>query len=144
MPLLSTWLRVFLIVILALNGAGKGYASVGMEREAGLVRSHGVDVDNRNVVSASPCPDHHDAMATGSETPEHRSRGDEPGPDDQHGAPDCCDPSHCDCPCMHACVALPVLTVKIPGPSGKDVGVRRLSLEHPAPALPHLIRPPIG
>lgn len=144
MAVLPTLLRVLLIFILVLNGTGSVYASAGMELEAGQHHSPMASAGKEQAVSTSPCVDHHRAMATESETPERESPADAPQPDDQHGAPDCCDPSHCKCPCMHACAALPVLAVRMPAPLGNDVGVRRLSLGHPAPALPHLIRPPIG
>jgi hypothetical protein len=142
MHVLSTLLRVMLILILILNGVGDVYASAGMQLKT--TQSHSLTSANKQPAVTPPCPDHHGAMAVEPQTTEREQPASPPLSGDQHGSPDCCDPSHCKCPCMHACAALPVLAVRMPVPLGNDVGVRRLSLGHPAPVLPHLIRPPIG
>ena len=61
-----------------------------------------------------------------------------------HAGPDCCKSSACRCACVHACAsALPArLHVSVQLALGLDV--MPLPLGHAAPALPHLIRPPIG
>lgn len=145
MPVLQTLSRFFLILALVLNGVGNAYASAAMVTGASQssldVRS--TDVNEEPALTAS-CSDHHGAMAMEPETIESEKPAGAPSPGDQHGTPDCCDPSHCKCPCMHAFAAMPVLAVKMPNFLGNAVGVRRLSLGHPSPALPHLIRPPIG
>lgn len=145
MPVLQTLSRIFLILALVLNGVGNAYASAVMVTGASQssldVRS--TDVNEERALTAS-CSDHHAAMTVELETTEREIPVGAPSPGDQHGTPDCCDPSHCKCPCMHVCAALPVLVAKVSNSLGNDIGVHRLSLGHPSPALPHLIRPPIG
>lgn len=143
MPLFSILPRVFLILVLILNGAGNTYASVGMALGAGHHQASSTDTDEEQVAML-PCSDHQAAMLVGSETAAGENAAPALPPDDQHGSPDCCDPLHCKCPCVHACTALPVVASKMLTDFGHDASVRRLQPEHPSPALPHLIRPPIG
>ncbi|WP_425562613.1 CopL family metal-binding regulatory protein [Lysobacter hankyongensis] len=145
MPTLPALLRIFLILVLVLNGIGNAYASAMMVTGAkqSSVEARSADASGDRALTSS-CPDHHDAMAMEPGMIEREKPASPPSSGDRHGSPDCCDPSHCKCPCMHACAALPVLAVRMRVPLGNDVGVRRLSLGHPAPVLPHLIRPPIG
>jgi hypothetical protein len=144
MPFLSAMMRVLLILILVLNGVGSAYASIRMGE--GMGRSHSSDVSAKPEQPPEPpssCPDHHDGMAMKPAAAEKQPAS-PASPDDSHGSSDCCDASHCTCPCMHACAALPLLATRTPASVGRDLGVRPLSLGHPSPALPHLIRPPIG
>lgn len=143
MAVFSTPLRVLLILILILDGIGSAYASAGMELEA--TQSHSFMNANIQQVVTPTCSDHHGAMAAEPGVTEREQPASTPPQSkQQHGTTDCCDLSLCKCPCLPACAALPVLVVRMPVPLGNDVGVRRLSLGHPAPVLPHLIRPPIG
>lgn len=144
MPLLPALLRVLLILVLVSNGIWSAYASIGMGE--GMGHSHSSDVSAETKpqpVPLSSCSDHRDGMVMKPVASEQAPAS--PAlPEDPHGSSDCCDPSHCTCPCVHACAALPLLASRMPDSMGHDLGVRPLSLGHPSPALPHLIRPPIG
>lgn len=132
----SLLLRLFLIAMLVLNGAWSAFASVSMnpvmEEQASEVAA-AVQVDE-------DCFAHHSAEHHPDATSIEKGgtgHGD-------HAGPDCCKSSACRCACVHACAsALPArLHVSVQLALGLDV--MPLPLGHAAPALPHLIRPPIG
>ncbi|WP_374151526.1 CopL family metal-binding regulatory protein [Xanthomonas hortorum] len=59
-------------------------------------------------------------------------------------APDCCKSSACRCACMHSAPATVAMMIFTPALVEHSQSVRPMALGHAAPALPHLIRPPIG
>ncbi len=132
----SLLLRLFLIAMLVLNGAWSAFASVSMnpvmeEQASEVAAAVQVDEDCFAHHSAEHHPDATSIEKAGA------GHGD-------HAGPDCCKSSACRCACVHACAsALPArLHVSVQLALGLDV--MPLPLGHAAPALPHLIRPPIG
>lgn len=132
----SLLLRLFLIAMLVLNGAWSAFASVSMnpvmeEQASEVAAAVQVDEDCFAHHSAEHHPDATSIEKAGT------GHGD-------HAGPDCCKSPACRCACVHACAsALPArLHVSVQLALGLDV--MPLPLGHAAPALPHLIRPPIG
>jgi len=132
----SLLLRLFLIAMLVLNGAWSAFASVSMnpvmeEQASEVAAAVQVDEDCFADHSAEHHPDATSIEKAGT------GHGD-------HAGPDCCKSSACRCACVHACAsALPArLHVSVQLALGLDV--MPLPLGHAAPALHHLIRPPIG
>ncbi|MCL6713191.1 CopL family metal-binding regulatory protein [Pseudoxanthomonas sp. z9] len=125
MSLATLLMRCLLCVALVLNGASAAAASVRM-----------LDMGSGAQAASGERGDAHDLDCAG-----HASE-----PEDK-GSPsgrDCCKSASCPCACVQGCATAmdtptdtPVIIVHagvVPTPV----------LEHPAPALPHLIRPPIG
>jgi hypothetical protein len=88
---------------------------------------------------------HHDGMpsdATASTAHDHASHS---VPTKHHGhSSDCCEGGTCQCVCahgMHATAPSPVLAMHAYGSKNQS---QPSTAGHPAPDLPHLIRPPIG
>lgn len=143
MPLPALLLRLLLSMALIFNGAGSAVASVhaagggamaslpfleGQFLPAGL--PHCADSD-----MPSPSGSRDDARGV--------APGPVPGPGD-HPAPDCCDVSACACTCAHACASVIPAVAQLPLSIARDRGVGIGAFGHAAPALPHLIRPPIA
>jgi hypothetical protein len=137
MPLRAILLRLLLCVALVFNGAGAAMASVQMMQ---------MHVDGQAIASvpaksmaeaevAMPC--HHHGQASHENGVHAPSKG-------GHPAPDCCKSNTCTCACANQ-VAIVVPVIVFHGAMAPHAGnVRPMALGHPAPALPHLIRPPIG
>lgn len=142
---MSVWailLRILLSVALVLNGATAAAAAVRMQM------SHEDGPAFAAVVVESPQPSSAD-MPCHPQTSEADSKAsvaaDDSAPSkSKHVAPDCCKSSSCNCVCAHAAQA-PLAFVLVHAPLvDQDLSVRPLLTGHPSPALPHLIRPPIG
>ena len=136
-------LRLLLCVALVFNGAASAMASVQMmQMHADGQGTASVPVPTM-VAGAEPAmPCHHDGQASHSQDAAAAAT---PSKDQQpHQTPDCCKSSTCTCACVHQAAAMvPMLVFQ--GATLLHVGsVRSMTLGHPAPALPHLIRPPIG
>ncbi|WP_313231832.1 CopL family metal-binding regulatory protein [Stenotrophomonas acidaminiphila] len=133
-------LRLLLIVVLVLNGAWSAFASVSVSpaggNQATFAATAAVEGNEDCVAHHSQVPHTGDAKALDEIGGVHG--------DQDHAGPDCCKSSACRCACVHACAsALPTyLYVSVQLALG--LHVRPLPLGHTAPALPHLIRPPIG
>lgn len=114
-------LRLLLAVSLVLNGIGGALAGVSMSIEA-----HAVAPD------ASDHAGCHEPAAEPAAEPETGDAG------------DCCDSGPCSCACaqLPQLAATELLLMPLVVVHAAAVGTR-LS-ERPAPALPHLIRPPIA
>ena len=136
-------LHLLLCIALVFNGAASAMASVQMmQMHADGQGTASVPVPTM-VAGAEPAmPCHHDGQASHSQDAAAAAT---PSKDQQpHQAPDCCKSSTCTCACVHQAAAMvPMLAfhgvVSLHGSS-----VRPMTLGHPTPALPHLIRPPIG
>lgn len=138
MPAGSLLLRLFLILALVFNGAGP---VVAMVHETGPAMAA---MDGQPMAAADAAC--HEAMAA------LHGAGSEPGaavaevPDPDHAADgaDCCKSGACHCGCAQgACAALP-LRSQAPVVGLLAPGIGALAVGHPNPAMPHLIRPPIG
>lgn len=135
-------LRLLLCVALVLNGAASAMTSVQVTQ---------MHADEHEAVSApvapmaigeSEMPCHHDGQSAHSDDAAGAAA---PAKDKQpRQAPDCCKSSTCTCACVHQAVAM-VSMMAVQGVVSLHVSsVRPMALGHPAPALSHLIRPPIG
>ena len=135
-------LRLLLCIALVFNGAASAMASVQlMQMHADGQGTASIPVPTMaDAEPAMPC--HHNGQASHSQDAADAAM---PSKDKQpHQAPDCCKSSTCTCACVHQAAAMvPMLVFQ--GATLLHVGsVRSMTLGHPAPALPHLIRPPIG
>lgn len=133
-------LRLMLCVALVFNGATSAMASVQMAQmhgQAGEMHTSASTAMAEAELAMPPC--HHDGQAahTGSADIAKPAKG-------EHPAPDCCKSSTCTCACVSHVAAVvpmaPFLTTAV----ARAGSVRPMALGHPAPALLHLIRPPIS
>lgn len=142
MSALSIFLRLFLCIGLVLNGSGVAVAATQMQ----LGHPHLEHQATMPVAAVSePCHEMAgmEALAT-QQLPAAGNDGTR-APATLAGSPaDCCDSSGCDCSCaQHVQVA----TTHPSAPSATAVSstaASRMTTGHTSPALPHLIRPPIG
>ncbi|WP_345295120.1 CopL family metal-binding regulatory protein [Luteimonas vadosa] len=139
-------LHLLLLVGLVLNGPGNAFAFV----HAGMGATAG---DSAQLETQPACHDggsaqapvrsmpavHHSMFAGGDDL---SARGGE-HPRDLAGS-DCCDAGSCRCACVHGAVAVVEMPARAPFAAIVGSAVRPLVSAHPAPVLPHLIRPPIG
>ncbi len=144
----SALLRVMLIVVLVLNGAGTAAASV-TTMQATMPEGTSATARATQKVSAMragmPCHDMAQMTAKAApsdaamQAPDHAARG-----KGKPVAPDCCKAGTCQCACVQAAQAvLPVaLAFALVSPHS-DVP-HPMHAGHADPALPHLVRPPIG
>lgn len=139
-PGMSLWavlLRVLLSVALILNGATTAMASVQMTHEFASKAATSVKTTSVEM----PCHQHQQSAVSTADAPV--------APpvlpsNAKHPAPDCCKSSACRCACLHAAPAAVPMMAFTPVMVEHTQSVRPMSLGHAAPALPHLIRPPIG
>lgn len=133
MPFWPLLLRVLLVVALVLNGTTAAVA--------GVVPMH-AHASEAAAVEQAAVPEHGcDSMAAASDKAPDQAPMPEPG---KHPAPDCCKASPCSCACVQGAQAgAPVVTIGPAAPVADPLQPPR-SARHAAPALPHLIRPPIG
>ena len=135
-------LHLLLCIALVFNGAASAMASVQMMQ----MHADGHEAASTPVApmasAESEMPCHHDGQPAHSQDAADAATATK---DKQPGqSPDCCKSSTCTCACVHQAAAMvPMLAfhgvVSLHGSS-----VRPMTLGHPTPALPHLIRPPIG
>jgi hypothetical protein len=128
----SLLLRLLLCIALVANGTSAVYASTLMTAGAGTDATAAASHD-----AEPPCHDMpamtHAAMAADHDTPAAPVSHD-----------DCCPPGACLCSCVSHAPTLPAFGVfALPArPSAAPVAALRVAFA--SPALPHLIRPPIG
>lgn len=143
---MSVWallLRVLLSVALVLNGAAGAAAAVRMQMPHGDGQAlAAMAVESPELSSDDVPPCHQPATEADGEAPLAAA---DPAPaGSKHSTPDCCKSSSCNCVCAHATQA-PLASTFVHAPLvDRSQNVRPLLLGHPAPALPHLNRPPIG
>ena len=130
-------LRLLLCVALVFNGAASAMASVQMmqlhAQADDAVASAGMQAD---AMAESTLPCHH-----GEQAPEESTA---PAKTKHPATPDCCKSNTCTCACVSPVVAM-VPTLAFHDVSMADADdVRAMAPGHATPALPHLIRPPIG
>lgn len=139
---MSPWsflLRVLLSLSLALNGVTAAAAATHMPlmHEATTQASPAVAAEGNQDM---PCHGHHASKANAG----HDAPAATPDKTTSKSSPDCCKSGACRCACVHAAQAAltdwPIAASTVE----RDLSVRPLLLGHAAPALPHLIRPPIG
>ncbi|MEZ0470042.1 CopL family metal-binding regulatory protein [Luteimonas salinilitoris] len=144
MPARSVLLQLFLIVALLVDGMGVAAASMHLNHSTAVASDASTDgAPPPGAEVKKPC---HDQGTDGSAPLEKHahSAGGSPGEDEPQSPGDCCESGDCRCTCMHHCQAA-VVAVALDAPTPEhDESVRPMSSAHASPALPHLIRPPIG
>ena len=136
MAVWSILLRLFLAAALIFNGAATAVASVHMHQMGG--------------VPATTQPEPEPASAEEPPCHEHASTAaDQPAPavdpdTDESQSPDCCKSGNCRCGCVHQATAAVLGLRSVASAIEHAASVRPMSTGHAGPALPHLIRPPIG
>ena len=144
---MSVWailLRILLSVALVLNGATGAAAAVRMQmsHEDGQALAIAAVAVESPESSSDDMPCHQQAIEADSKA--SLAADDSAPPGSKHPTPDCCKSSSCNCVCTHAAQApLAFVFVHVPLVD-HSLSVRALLPGHPSPALPHLIRPPIG
>ncbi|MGH8083842.1 MAG: CopL family metal-binding regulatory protein [Lysobacter sp.] len=146
MSIRSMLLRLFLGLVLLLDGTATAVASVHMNHlDMAEATAQATSTASSDAVGEMPC---HDADANGKKVAtaaqpdlgehEHES------PDTGTKSPDCCESGACDCACLHPVQAAVVAAAIGLGSLGRTGNVRPMFPMHASPVLPHLIRPPIG
>jgi hypothetical protein len=137
MSLWSFLLRVLLSLSLILNGVATAAAVTHTHAGPGNIQPViSTPVKVSQAAEVTPCHQHQLA--------ESAATNDQPSPPAEPASKssfDCCKSNTCGCACTQA--TLPGLNLAAPV-LDHSRSVRRLTLAHAAPALPHLIRPPIG
>lgn len=129
-------LRVMLSVVLILNGIGSAVASVQTAHAGNVTMAMPVPGD-----AGMPCDGDHHAQAEPAQadgvTVLATGQPSQPGPD-------CCDSGACRCACMHQAQVAVAVLLPIDAVIIHARAVLPPAAGHSTPALPHLIRPPIG
>ncbi|MBS1939640.1 MAG: CopL family metal-binding regulatory protein [Bacteroidetes bacterium] len=136
----SILLRVLLSLTLVLNGAMSAMAATSMQMNHATTHVPIKAVAQQD----TSCHQHHQARVAASDS---ASSGKSlPAPEkSKHPAPDCCKFGTCACACTHLAQAtFPTFDIGASAFDGHSSSGRWLTSAHTAPALPHLIRPPIG
>jgi len=135
MSIWSTLLRLLLLVAFVFNTTGTAVASVHLAQPGTVEAAPPVKAA---VAEAPPCHQHQPAVTVADEQPST------PVEKAKHPSPDCCKSGACRCACVHHAPALMIALGFYPLIIEHARSVRPMSSGHVAPALPHLIRPPIG
>lgn len=143
MSVSTVLLRVLLSLILVLNGIGSAHASVQMSVNMAMPWSERA-IGAADNAAGSHCTGHALAMTASAHDADHADApAAAPEPCDP-AAPDCCKSSACRCACPQVCASLIPMVPQAPLLAAHDRAAGDLALAYPAPALPHLIRPPIA
>jgi len=140
-------LRVLLSVALICNGATSAMASVQM-LHASRPQAAMSPAAAATTAAMPPCHQHPaaqqgPAVAALTSASPVAAADVAPAPAEQP-QPDCCKSGMCRCACAHPAQAAVPMMALTPLRVESAGNVRSLSSAHAAPALPHLIRPPIG
>lgn len=127
----SILLRLLLSLTLVLNGVSTAFASVGMD---GM--SHATRVATAHQAHKSPCEGHEAPMAMHDDA---HQRGEK-----HPAAGDCCTSPACVCNCVSPVAVVLFDVAWRPAHIPHVAETALVTTHHQAPALPHLIRPPIG
>lgn len=126
-------LHALLVLTLALNGVGNGFAmtdAAHMEPNAG----HAADIVD--IVMDAPCGSHGEAAA---------AVADDTSGDKHMAGGDCCDGGGaCDCACLHAMQAITMPARGVVADPGHALFADALGPGHPSPPRSEDIRPPIA
>lgn len=130
----SILLRLLLAAALIFNGAATAVASVHMNHMVeAAVQPEPVAAED------SPCQQRHPATTAAADQDATMDTD-----TDQAPSSDCCKSGACRCACAYHATAA-ILDFDFVAPIIEHAAsVRPMSTGHAAPALPHLIRPPIG
>ena len=145
----SILLRLLLCLTLVLNGIGSASAAVGMA----TAHLHGPGIaatatPNRGPESpATSAPCHGDEPATqAAQAHGYHDNAARTAALDLTSSTDqpCCDAASCQCVCAQTCAGMAIAGAPLHALLRAVSSGHALSLGHQAPALPHLIRPPIS
>lgn len=152
MSVRSILLRLLLSVGLILNGSGYAVASAHMQMDdsmqAGSMQAgtSSTLVASAALAAETPCPTHHlmGMQSMSTESPTVHGAANTTSLKSGHPSPDCCKSGACRCACVHQCqAAVPAVAFQL-AVIEKVGNVRPMQSGHESPAVPHLIRPPIG
>lgn len=140
MPMLPLLLRVLLSLSLILNSSGYAMASAHMSvGHQDSVSATGQPAADPADSAQPPCHQHDEAAEQAPGIPPDTAAVDSDSP-----SPDCCKSGACRCACVqHVPATIPVHALGEAAMEHAAI-VLPLTLGHAAPALPDLIRPPIG
>lgn len=142
MSIRAILLRVLLSISLVLNGAAGAAAAVHVQMPHDDGQAVAALAAESPGSSSGEMPCHQQATETGDKAP--LAAADPEPAESKHSAPDCCKSSSCNCACVQAAQA-PLAFVFVHALLvDHSHSVSPLLPGHPSPALPHLIRPPIG
>ncbi len=141
MPVSKILLRLLLCLCLILDGTGAAFAATrGPLPHAPVAKASPVAM----AMATMPCGDHAGMAATPQRMAMAAISGDARSMPSKHALPDCCKSGHCSCACTQQGMAT-LAWLAMPGASiGHANAVSAIATAHPAPALPHLMRPPLG
>ncbi len=145
---MSVWsilLRVLLAVSLILNGSGYAVASAHMQMDHAALASTTTQPIVHPVATAEPpCAEHHQGGSMASKIPSADAATDAASVKSGDPSPDCCKTGACRGACVHSGpVAVPTMAFR-PVVIEHANSVSPMISGHASPAIPHLIRPPIG
>lgn len=156
MSVFSILLRLLLSVALILNGSGIAKAHVGMtmghatggHAEPAAKTGHALAKNTSNAHAAMG-PDCHHIQAKAAAAKVHASKAHASvavasGSDTSPGLTHCCQSGNCRNNCTQHCAAVLTTASVQDAVIPRAVPMRPVLAGHLAPALPHLIRPPIG
>ncbi len=148
MIVMSVWsllLRVLLTVGLILNGSGNAVASAHMQMPHMSIAGAAPLAAANPVATAEPsCHEPGHGAVSVAETQRPDAATDAMPVTSEHPSPDCCKSEACSCACVHqAQAAVPAVALQ-QAVIEHVSSVRPMKSGHDSPALPHLIRPPIG
>ena len=133
MSIRSVLLRLFFAAALIINGSVAAVASVHTHPLGAVSASFAPELDS---AEEPACDDH---ASTAADRPVHTEA------DENNESSDCCESGDCRCGCVHQASTDILLGMhSVAPPIGNAASVRPMATGHAGPALPHLIRPPIG
>ena len=138
----SILLRVLLCLTLALNSMATAAMSVRMAKSVAATANMQVATSQESATGASPCHGHDGkAMAPTSDKSVATDQKAATGDDTKS---DCCKSASCQCACLHGVQAVMTASLRVVPTHDRNPNASPLHTGHAGPAIPHLIRPPIG
>jgi hypothetical protein len=147
MRLSTLLLRLSLILALIANGTTSAFAATQMQAAHWVDKATEANAAQsvRTESAQPPCHEHVAAAGTSTaDTEVAAADATHPAQGTEHGSPDCCQSATCQCACMHHVAATSASAHVLEASIDHASSARPLKMGHATPALPHLIRPPIG
>jgi hypothetical protein len=136
----SLALRLLLALAFALDGSTSAVAGARMAAADAMQAS--MSARGPGSLHADACAGHSEGGHAVDHTDDHPAAG--PASPHDRSTPDCCKGGACQCACTHATHALAAGIAVVPRSIQRARVLNLAAANPPAPALPHLIRPPIG
>lgn len=138
----SILLRVLLCLSVALYGSGAATAATHMQIGHGNVAgATGPTHAGAAEAGTAPCSD---ASEVGLSAAHEAPAGEDGGSSTAAESADCCKATSCDCSCANPAQVATIALTAGGAAAAHSVVASPMGTGHTAPALPHLIRPPIG